>query len=101
MKVTEHQPGNFCWAELNTSDSNGAKAFYTSLFGWSYTDNPMGPDMVYTMLHQAGENVGALFQENPSKAPPHWGTYVCSANVDETARNAKSAGGTVIAEPFD
>ena len=46
----EHAPGSFCWIELATTDGPGAKKFYTELFGWEAQDNPIGPDMVYTML---------------------------------------------------
>ena len=33
-EVTTHPVGNFCWAELATSDQSAAKSFYTELFGW-------------------------------------------------------------------
>lgn len=32
-EVTSHEPGRFCWVELGTSDQNGAKEFYGTLFG--------------------------------------------------------------------
>ena len=32
MQVTKFETGQFCWAELNTTDGPGAKAFYTALF---------------------------------------------------------------------
>jgi uncharacterized protein len=35
-------PGSFCWFELATTDQEAAKRFYTVLFGWTFTDNPMG-----------------------------------------------------------
>lgn len=56
MNVTKHGKGRFCWAELSTSDGPGAKAFYTELMGWTAEDNPMGPDMVYTMLNLNGQS---------------------------------------------
>ena len=34
MTKAPHPAGTFCWAELATSDTDGAKAFYTGLFGW-------------------------------------------------------------------
>ena len=101
MRVTEHAAGNFCWAELNTNDAAGAKAFYTSLFGWTFDDNPMGPDMVYTMLFKEGGSVAALYQEQGSQMPPHWGAYISSSDADATAAKANQAGGTVMMEPFD
>ena len=38
MEVTKHEPGAFSWAELATSDSAGAKGFYTKLFDWTHMD---------------------------------------------------------------
>ena len=101
MQVTKHENGRFCWAELNTTDGPGAKAFYTALFGWEAIDNPMGPDMVYTMLRVNGQNAAAMFQDNSGKVPPHWGAYICVDDADKTAARAKELGGTVIEGPFD
>ncbi len=101
MQVTKHDNGRFCWAELSTSDGPGAKAFYTSLFGWEAVDNPMGPDMVYTMLNLNGQSAGALYQDNSGKTPPHWETYVSVDDVEAAAARAKELGGTILAEPMD
>jgi predicted enzyme related to lactoylglutathione lyase len=101
----EYAPGTFCWFELATSDGDGAKKFYTQLFGWTFEDSPIGPDMVYTMLKQNGQDVGALFQMDAEmKAmgiPPNWLSYAAVANADDTAAKAKSLGGTLMKEPFD
>ena len=98
-------PGTFCWVELGTTDSEGAKKFYTDLFGWSFTDNPMGPDGVYTMLKQDGKDVGGLYQltsDMTSKGiPPNWMSYVAVTSADETAAKAKELGGTLLQDPFD
>src|SRR5579871_6288144 len=101
MKVTKHENARFCWAELSTSDGPGAKAFYTALMGWEAEDSPVSPDMIYTMLKLNGANVGALYQDNSGKAPPHWGTYVTVADLDGSAARAKDLGGTLLAGPFD
>ena len=101
MQVTKHENGRFCWAELSTTDGPGAKAFYSALFGWEGVDNPMGPDMVYTMLNLNGQTAAALFEDNSGKAPPHWGAYISVDNLDASAARAKELGGTVLAEPFD
>ena len=44
-----YTPGTFCWAELATSDQDGAKAFYAELFGWESDDRPVGEGSVYSM----------------------------------------------------
>jgi predicted enzyme related to lactoylglutathione lyase len=89
--------------ECGTSDGEAGKKFYTELFGWEYTDNPMGPGMVYTLLKQDGKDIGGLYQMGPEMAgiPPHWLSYVSVKSADETAAKAKAAGATLLKEPFD
>jgi len=105
QETPEYKPGTFCWVELGTSNSEAAKSFYTNLFGWSYVDNPVGPDMVYTMLKLDGKDVGALYQLSPEMTaegiPPNWLSYVSVASADETANKAKAEGATLLKGPFD
>lgn len=102
---TTYAPGTFCWVELGTTDATAAKQFYTELFGWMPHDNPIGPDMVYTMLKLDGKDVGALYQLTPEMTaqgiPPNWLSYVSVSSADEAAAKAKEAGGTLMKEPFD
>ncbi len=104
-ETTSYAPGTFCWVELGTSNGEAAKKFYTELFGWDFTDNPIGPGMVYTMLKQDGKDVGALYQLMPEMIaqgiPPHWLSYVSVTSADESAAKAKEAGATLMKEPFD
>lgn len=106
-EVTRHEHGSFTWAELATSDPKAAKAFYTSLFGWTILESPMGPgpDDIYTRLQLSGKDVGALYKMRPEQAsqgvPPNWGTYFTVSKVDEATKKVKAAGGNVLMEPFD
>lgn len=101
----ENAPGAFCWVELGTTDGEAAKNFYTQLFDWTFTDSPIGPSMVYTMLKLNGKDVGALYkmpEEMTSQGiPPHWLSYVSVKNADESTDKAKSLGATIMKEPFD
>src|SRR5262252_8655269 len=100
----KHPAGNFCWFELGTSDQNAAKAFYTKLFGWSFTDSPMGEGMGdYTLLKMNGKEVAGLFQlGGPMQGvPPYWALYVCVDSADQSAAKAKDLGGEALAPPFD
>ena len=103
--IEKHVPGSFCWVELATTDSAGAKKFYSDLFGWSSHDDPVGPDMVYTMFQRDGKNVGAMFEMPPEMQkmgiPSNWLTYVTVESVDKSAQQAKSLGGEVMREPMD
>jgi uncharacterized protein len=96
---TSYAPGTFSWAELATTDSEGAKAFYAALLGWDYEDNPVGEGQVYSMARRDGRQVAALFAG--ADQPPHWNCYVTVESVDATAAQAGEHGGRVLAEPFD
>jgi predicted enzyme related to lactoylglutathione lyase len=104
--VDTHAPGSFCWIELGTTDQNAAKQFYSSLFGWTAMDFPMGPNGFYTMFTLDGRNAAAAAYTLDSKmlshgVPPHWMLYVAVQNADETAAKVVPAGGKVDAQPFD
>ena len=84
--VTQHAPGTFCWPELASTDANAVRPFYAKLFGWTHTDNPMGPEMVYTIFHKDGKDVAALYTMMPDMkaqgVPTHWASYVSCEDVD-------------------
>lgn len=105
QESTQYAPGTFCWVELATTDGEAAKKFYTELFGWTFTDSPIGPGMVYTMLKLDGKNDGALYkmpeEMTTQGIPPNWLSYVSVKSADETADKAKSLGGKLMKEPFD
>src|SRR5919202_6023236 len=96
---TSYAPGTFSWAELVTSDAAAAKAFYTSVFGWEYRDNPIPDGSVYSTALRDGKDVAALFASD--EQPPHWNCYVTVESVDASAARARELGATVAAEPFD
>ena len=105
QETAELGPGTFCWVELGTTDAEAAKKFYSGLFGWGFIDNPMGPEMVYTMLKLDGKDVGGLYHM-PSEmtaqgVPAHWMSYVSVKSADEAAAKAKALGATLLKEPFD
>ena len=102
--IDRHAPGSFCWIELATTDQPAAKTFYTSLFGWSANDFPMGPGQFYTMFTLEGRNSGAAYTldaKNMPGVPPNWTLYVATDNADESAAKATAAGGAVLGGPFD
>jgi hypothetical protein len=96
---TSYDPGTFSWAELATSDADGAKAFYGNVLGWEYEDMPIPDGSVYTMASRDGKQVAALYRTD--EQPPHWNCYVTVASVDDAAAKAGDLGANVVAEPFD
>lgn len=93
--------GSFCWADLGTPDPEGAKQFYTELFGWSVLDAPMGDGSFYTMLRQGERDVAALYPQTTPGVPPSWLVYISVDSADHGVARARSLGAEVLMEPFD
>ncbi len=102
---TQHSPGTFSWTDLNTTDQDGAKGFYSGLFGWEITDMPVGDDSVYSMAAIDGKWVAAISpqpqQQRDAGVPPAWNSYVTVEDADATAARAAELGASVHAPPFD
>jgi uncharacterized protein len=102
---TEYTPGTFCWADLATTDQEGAKAFYGGLFGWEADDSPVGDGAYYSMMHLDGKRVAAIAPQPTAQreagVPPLWQSYISVDSADATAERAKELGGDVHAGPFD
>jgi predicted enzyme related to lactoylglutathione lyase len=102
---TKYAAGTFSWVDLNTSDQDGAKAFYSALFGWEADDRPVGDGIVYSMQQLAGKSVAAISpqpdQQREAGVPPLWNSYITVDSADETASKAGELGATVHAPPFD
>ncbi len=103
--VDKHPPGSFCWIELATTDQNAAKNFYTSLFGWTVNDIPMGPAGVYTIFQLDGRDAAAGCALRPEElaqgAPPHWNLYIAVDDADQAVERAAHLGGPSFGPAFD
>jgi predicted enzyme related to lactoylglutathione lyase len=97
---TSHSPGTFSWTDLATTETEGAKRFYTGLFGWDTDDRPIPGDGVYTMLLRDGKEVAALF-EGQQGMPTAWSSYVTVESADAAAAKAADLGGVPMGDPFD
>lgn len=101
--VTSQQPGTFCWIELATSDAAAAKAFYTSLFGWTTTEHDMGEMGTYYIFLKDGKQVAAMYQQGADMqgVPPNWLSYVAVQSADDAVAKANSLGAQDVQGPFD
>ncbi len=102
----KHPSGTFCWMDIYLPDQDRGKAFYGGLFGWDWTDVPMGDSgMLYTVFNLNGKSVGALGPEMPGMlpegVPPHWFSYLATDDLDSTAELAGSLGATFVMGPAD
>src|SRR5262245_38625232 len=97
---TSYAPGTFSWVDLATTDLDGARDFYTSLFGWAGDAEAGG-----AMLRRGGALVAAIFplseESRAAAAPSSWTSYVTVVDTDTTAARAVELGGTVARGAFD
>ena len=102
---TQYTPSTFCWTDLTTTDQEGAKAFYSGLFGWEIEDLPAGEGVTYSMARMNGKDIAAIAPQpemmRDQGAPPTWNSYVSVESADDTAATASELGGTVVGPPFD
>ena len=93
--VDDHTPLTPGWIDLGT-DVLGAKAFYSSLFGWDTADaGPVEQTGGYGFFLKEGRQVGGYGpQQNPG--PPSWTTYVIVPDADAIAAEVTAAGGSVV-----
>ena len=103
--MSDNKPahGTFCWMELITRDTAGAKRFYTELIGWKVADSGM-PGMDYSMFKAGDTDAGGLFAmpaEVPAQVPSHWMAYIAVDDVDSLVDKIKKLGGTILQGPQD
>jgi hypothetical protein len=103
-KQIEYRQGTSNWVELRTSDQSAAKEFYGSLFGWSFDDQLIPQDGVYSMATLRGEAVAAIAPipaDESDAGPPIWRTYIAVDDVNATSEKIAPAGGRVVTAAFD
>jgi hypothetical protein len=102
---TSYTHGTFSWVENATTDQDGAKRFYSDLFGWDYDDSPVGDGIYYSMAKLGDHYVAAIAPQQPDEqamgVPPHWNSYITVDDVDSVSARVEEAGGTLHTPPFD
>jgi predicted enzyme related to lactoylglutathione lyase len=96
-------PGVPCWVDTSQPDPGAALSFYGGLFGWEFENTkPEESAGSYFIGRIRGGDVAAI-GSMPEGAPPMamWNTYICVDSADDTAAQARAAGGGVVSEPFD
>ena len=98
-EMTRYEHGVPSWVDIGTPDPQAALRFYGELFGWEGQD--MGEEAGhYTIVSKGGKQVAAI---SPAQdpGPPRWTTYINVDDLDAVAKQAESAGGTIIVSPMD
>ncbi len=92
----DHFPGKLVWADLFTSNPDGATKFYTGLFGWT-TEEIDQKGQPYTIFSNNGQPVAGLAPHTAGKENlgSRWIGYVSVTDIKATVELAKQNGGVV------
>jgi predicted enzyme related to lactoylglutathione lyase len=88
----------FVHVELNTTDIEKAKSFYSRMFNWELEDVPMGPGGQYTMIKPGNGTGGGMLPHPQPGAPSAWLPYVEVQDVAAALAKAKSLGAKVMVD---
>lgn len=101
---TTHPNGVPCWADLWTSDVEGARTFYRELFGWDAED-PMPEFGGYFNFLRSGAwiagGMGDMGEPDGDFFMPAnntWKVYLAVDDIEATTAAAKRAGATILTE---
>jgi hypothetical protein len=95
-------PGAFCWNELQTKATEGAKSFYRALFGWDERTSDFG-GIAYTEWLREGQSVAGMMAMPPSlpeDVAPFWLVYFSVEDCDDAVSRARALGAEVLVPPF-
>ena len=94
-------PGEFVWHDLVTDNPSASRAFYGSLFGWTF-DAADGVDPGYTIIKHNGVPIGGIVPRTRTAGTAfiaQWLTYVVVPDLDGSVGVFRQQGGQVIREP--
>jgi predicted enzyme related to lactoylglutathione lyase len=90
-----------CWVDTEQPDVDGARHFYATLFGWTFSDAvPADAPGTYLIASLDGAVVAAIGPPQ-GDAPVEWNTYIAVDDADAAAASVPAAGGSVTLEPVD
>lgn len=99
--AAEAGDGHVVWIELATPDTDGALAFYGTLFGWTKQGSmPMGTMGEYIFFGSSeSDRPGAIMSSVTTGRDPRWNIYVQVADIDAAIANITSGGGKLLQGP--
>lgn len=88
---------------MQTRDTEAARTFYGSVFGWGAETRQDGP-VAYTEWKRGNDSVGGMMDmpaEVPPQIPAYWLVYFAVDDCDASVAQAGVLGGTTLAGPMD
>ena len=90
------RPGKFVWGDLVSQNVTASKAFYGSLFGWTFSD-----DGRYTTVFNQGVPIAGMVVARDANRGTEWIGNMSVADVDRAAATFDQNGGRIESGPVD
>jgi predicted enzyme related to lactoylglutathione lyase len=87
-----------CWVELDTSEPDRSRSFYTQLFGWT-AEEPNAEFGGYFNFRKDDVRVAGCMAAPPGM-PDAWSVYLASDDAKKTVDAASADGATVLVGPM-
>ncbi|MDQ3939808.1 MAG: VOC family protein, partial [Actinomycetota bacterium] len=104
-QIARHEETMFSYSDLQATDINAARDFYTELFRWGVVEAPLPDGTSYVMFTKNDFPVAAASPQQPEQRaqgiPPSWATYFTVYDLEHRTKQAEASGGTIVAPPFD
>lgn len=86
---------DFCWINLMTHDAEGARAYFASLFGWTYGEMPgvPGGELILVDGLAAGALMDLVASRMPPEIPPSIGVLIKVEDAVASSAKATALGG--------
>lgn len=91
-----NEPGSVMWNEAMVGDFEAGRAFYSTVFNYTYQDVPMD-DVHYAMVSVAGHEDPVAGIGLSEGMPPHWALTFAVADAGAAIEAATAHGGEVVA----
>ena len=100
--VVEAEAGEFVWHDLVTDQPAVCRAFYESVFGWTFEPG-QGVDPDYTLIKAGDRPIGGMVTRRGGQTGSggQWMSYVMVRDVDQAAAAFAKSGGQIIRGPLD
>ena len=89
------------WIDLSSSDTDRAKDFYGTVFGWTFESSGPGYGGYINAFKDGQPVAGLMFNDPQWNSPDGWTTYLHTADITATVAAATAAGGVSCVEPME
>ncbi|MCK9898623.1 glyoxalase [Parafrankia colletiae] len=88
-----------CWVDLMTADVDGARRFYSELFGWTAQESDSEFGGYFNFTRNGRPVAGGMPKQQP-ELPDVWSVYLLTQDAEKTVAAVPEHGGSVMIPPM-